>query len=164
MAFLSSERCSTTGTTDQYEANEVRSRKQKNRLTTSNIGSASRRHTDQVNLQMADGRGITQSYGEVQENVDDIRGDEWWIDFLNSLQKRPERPMKKMLLTLVTALMFAAAVNDACPPEIAGWHAACGVQLCRHIAIENNRISNSGPDVKTSILYGSGTEDCGPQK
>ena len=69
---------------------------------------------------MADGRGITQSYGEVQENVDDIRGDEWWIDFLNSLQKRPERPMKKMLLTLVTALMFAAAVNDACPPEIAG--------------------------------------------
>ena len=85
VAFLDSERCSTPGTTDKYGASEVRSPTQKDWLITSNIGVASRRHSDRVNLQMADGRVITRSYVEVQENVDDIWGDEWWIDFLNSL-------------------------------------------------------------------------------
>ena len=69
-----------------------------------------------------------------------------------------------MLLTFVSALPSAAGANDAYPPEIAYRHAAGGMRLCRNIAIENNRITNSGSDVKTSILCGPGTENSGPQK
>ena len=76
VAFLDSECFSTTGTTDKYGASEVRNPIQKDWWITSNIGAANRRRADLANLQMADGRGITQSYVEVQENVDDIRGDE----------------------------------------------------------------------------------------
>ena len=84
-AVLDSEWCSTPGTVAKHGAIQVRSPKQKDWLTTSNIGVASRRHQNRANVMMADGRVDNKSYAELYNNIDDIWGETWWVSFLNTL-------------------------------------------------------------------------------